>query len=288
MKKIKFFLPLLLTSMLLSACPTTTVVNPPTSSPSYSPYDSGYSSAPYPNSYPAASVAPTTSPTQVPLDLSSLKAGVLPDASLADSEKKLAGMLIRMTKPVFPLKIGVLLYNNSSTVLNESDRRKNFDNFIAKIKTNSNVGQVIEISSNLIQRGASLEEIRTLGSRFQVSSVLVVSENYQYPQENSEAVITPIDQITGTRTWESFSNIEVYAIDILNGVMLFSTASGSKQSEKYNRNNSTIKNPDSNLIRSVASSAWTSLQDKVSNEISDYKKRLDDNKVIPVTLDNKI
>jgi uncharacterized protein YerC len=56
----------------------------------------------------------------------------------------------------------------------------------------------------LIARGAGIEEIRALGSRFQVSSVLVVSESYQYPQENNEAVITPIDQITGTRTWGKF------------------------------------------------------------------------------------
>lgn len=237
--------------------------------------------------YPSASAAPTSAPP-VQKDLSSLRAGVLPDASLADSEKKLAGMLIRTTKPIFPLKIGILLYNNDSNILNESDRRKNFDSFISKIKSNPNVGQVIEISSSLIARGAGIEEIRALGSRFQVSSVLVVSESYQYPQENNEAVITPIDQITGTRTWESFSNIEVYSIDILNGVMLFSTASGHKESEKYNRKSSTIKNPDINLIRLTANTAWKNLEDKVSNEISDYKKRLDENKVIPVSLDNKI
>lgn len=256
------------------------------SSPSNSYNDSP---TPYPTSTPTSipTVAATSVP-YIPKDLSSLRAGVLPDASLADAEKKLAGMLIRTTKPVFPLKIGVLRYYDDSNVLNQSDRRNNFDSFINKIKSNPNVGQVIEISSNLIARGAGIEEIRALGSRFQVASVLVLSENYQYPQENNEAIITPIDQITGARTWESFTNIEVYAIDILNGVMLFSTASGHKESDKYNRNSSTIKNPDNNLIRLSASKAWKNLEEKVSNEISDYKKRLDENKVIPVALDNKI
>jgi hypothetical protein len=70
--------------------------------------------------------------------------------------------------------------------------------------------------------------------------------------------------------------------------MLFSTASGHKESDKYNRKSSTIKNPDINLIRLTANTAWKNLEDKVSNEISDYKKRLDENKVIPVSLDNKI
>jgi hypothetical protein len=274
MKKIKLLLALF-SFTLLSGCPSPSSPVEYYNTPSPSPY------------YPSPSVAPTSVP-QSQKDLSSLRAGVLPDASLADAEKKLAGMLIRTTKPIFPLKIGVLLYNNDSNILNESDRRKNFDSFINKIKSNPNVGQVIEISSSLIARGAGIEEIRALGSRFQVSSVLVVSESYQYPQENNEAVITPIDQITGTRTWESFSNIEVYSIDILNGVMLFSTASGHKESDKYNRKSSTIKNPDINLIRLTANTAWKNLEDKVSNEISDYKKRLDENKVIPVSLDNKI
>lgn len=275
-KKSALLLPFIFLLPFLSACPATTVVNPPTASPGYPLY---YDATP--------SVAPTVAPTPA-LDLSSLRAGVLPDASLTDSEKKLAGMLVRTTKPVFPLKIGVLLYNSGGYVLNESDRRKNFDSFLEKIRSNNNVGQVIEISSNLIPGRAGIEEIRALGSRFQVASVLVISENYQFPQENTEAVITPIDQITGTRTWESFSNIEVYSIDVLNGVILFSTASGYKESSKYNRNSSTIKNSDTNLIRLTAGTAWKNLEDKVSKEITDYKKRLDDNKVIPVSLDNKI
>lgn len=281
MKRSNLLIAITLFLPFISACPATTVVNPPSSSPN------GYYDYSYPSTNPSVGMtnAPSTPPV---LDLSSLRAGVLPDASLTETEKKLAGMLVRTTKPVFPLKIGVLLYNSGGYVLNESDRRKNFDSFITKIKSNPNVGQVIEISSSLISGRAGIEEIRALGSRFQVASVLVISENYQFPQENTEAVITPIDQITGTRTWESFSNIEVYSIDILNGVVLFSTASGYKESAKYNRKSSTIKNPDTNLIRLTANNAWKNLEDKVSNEISDYKKRLDDNKVIPVSLDNKI
>lgn len=238
---------------------------------------------PYLNDY-----NPTPSSTPyVPSVLQELRAGVLPDSGLSNSETKLAGMLVRQTKPIFPLKIGVLLYKKTNA-LEESDRRKNFDTFIAKLKTNSNIGQIIEISPNLISSTANLEEIRSLGARFQVASILIINENYQYPEENKEAVVTPIDQITGARTWESFTNIEVYSLDILNGVMLFSTTSGAKQSEKYNRQSSTITNPDSNLIRNASNIAWRSIEDKVSNEINDYKKRLDENKVIPVSLDNKI
>ena len=277
MKKLTLLAFAFIAPFILSACPTANVVTPTSSPSSYDSYNS-------PSIAPSAAATSTPSPSK---DLSSLRAGVLPDPTLTESEKKLAGMLVRLTKPVFPLKVGVLLYRNAD-ILNDSDRRKNLESFIEKIKQNSNIGQVIEISSNLIPANSGLEEIRALGARFQVASVLVINESYQYPQENNEAVITPIDRITGTRTWESFSNIEVYSIDILNGVMLFSTASGSKQTEKYNRNNSNVKNPDTNLIRIAANTAWKGIEDKVSNEISAYKKRLDENKIIPVALDNKI
>lgn len=261
----------------ITGCPTTGVS--PDIGPAGMPYG-GYTQ-------PSPSTAPTSIPS-APSLLQDLRAGVLPDASLVDAEKKLAGMLVRQTKPIFPLKVGVLLYRGSTGVLNESDRRKNFDAFIAKLKTNSNIGQIIEISPSLISTNANLEEIRSLGARFQVASILIINENYQYPEENKESVVTPIDQITGARTWKSFTNIEVYSLDILNGVILFSTASGANKSEKYNRQSSTIANPDTNLIRTVANTAWRGIEEKVSNEINDYKKRLDEDKVIPVSLDNKI
>ena len=101
-------------------------------------------------------------------------------------------------------------------------------------------------------------------------------------------MVTPIDLITGDRTWESFSNIEVYGLDILNGVFLFSTTSGIKEITKYNQNNSSIKNPDKLLIKNSASKAWQALENKAIKEISDYKKRLDDNKVIPIILDPSV
>jgi hypothetical protein len=102
MKKITLVLSLLSITF-LNGCMSRSI---PTSSGN----DFGYSTAqPQSDSpvYPSASAAPTSAP-QIQKDLSSLRAGVLPDASLADAEKKLAGMLIRTTKPIFPLKIGVL------------------------------------------------------------------------------------------------------------------------------------------------------------------------------------
>jgi hypothetical protein len=269
MKRTIVLLSLLVSSTIFTGCP----VSPAT---------------PTASDTPAATVeptaAPTAAPTNRPTDLNSLRVGVLPDTSFTDAERKLAGVLIRQTTPVFPLKIGVLLYREPGAI-SESDRRANFDNFLQKLRENPDVGQVIEISSNLIARGADIEEIRKLGARFQVSSVLVISENYQFPEENKEALVTPIDLITGTRTWESYSNIEVYGLDILNGVFLFSTASGVKESDKYNRNSSTIKNPDNILIRNSAMKTWKGLEDKVSKEISDYKKNFENNKVVPVVLE---
>ena len=206
---------------------------------------SGIPITPYPDSAQASSSYPYPRPTpsynpeglSVPynsVDLSSLRAGILPDPSLNESEKKLAGVLVRQTIPVFPMKIGILLYKDTANIP-ENDRRVNFDSFIKKLKSNPNVGQVIEVSSNLISRNPDIEAIRQLAARFQVSSIVVLSETYQTPSENKEGLITPIDMVTGTRTWESFAKIEAYGLDILNGVFIFSTASGARELDKYKK-----------------------------------------------------
>ncbi len=272
-KKILSLFVVLGSSHFLYACPS------PGLSPVYS-SPSAYESQP--QSAPVALAQPT--PSNVIQDLNSLRAGVLPDTSYTDAERKLAGFLVRKTIPVFPLKIGVLLYRDAG-VLADSDRRQYFDSFLNSLRADPNVGQVIEVSSNLIAKGADIEEIRKLGARFQISSVMVISETYQAPQENKEAVVTPIDLIDGSRTWQSYTNIEVYGLDILNGVFLFSTASGNKESNKYNRNSSVIKNPDNLLIKNSASKAWKNLESKVTSEVDSYHQRFIDNKVLPIILD---
>ncbi len=241
-----------------------------------------------PGYYPTAPAA--IYPTQTPppggtaytaTELSSLRAGVLPDTSFTNEERKLAGYLVRKTVPVFPMKIGVILYKTGGS-LPDGDRKTYVDNFLQTLRTNTDIGQVVEISPNLLPQGSSINEIRALGARFQVSSVFVISESYPFPTENKEAIVTPIDSITGTRTWESFSKVDVYGIDILNGVFIFSISSGIKENKKYNRTSSNIKNPDLLLVRSTADKAWGSLNEKIGVEIKNYKDRVLNDKVIPI------
>ncbi|MFN8671627.1 MAG: hypothetical protein U0457_06020 [Candidatus Sericytochromatia bacterium] len=229
---------------------------------------------PYPSATPSA-------PSYSATELSSLRAGVLPESVFTDQERKLAGYLVRKTIPVFPMKIGVVLYKNAG-VLPESDRKRNIEDFVKNLRSQPDIGQVVEISSNLLPYGSSINDIRALGARFQVSSVFVVNESYPSPTENKEAIVTPIDSITGARTWESYSKVDVYGIDILNGVFILSTSSGIKENKKYNTTNSTIKNPDILLVRSTADKAWAELKTKVNSEIVNYKNRVLSDKVVPI------
>lgn len=279
MKKRSILL-LLSSFFVLGGCPAP---SSPTSVPSASSYDSYYGGASsYASAYPSAAPSAVASAMSA-TDLSSLRAGVIPETSYTDEERKLAGFLVRKTKPVFPLKVGVLLYRDSGA-LSEGDRRNYYEAFLTAIKSNPNIGQIVELSPELISKNPSIDEIRALGSRFQVASVMVINDSYPFPIENSEAIITPIDSITGTRTWQTFSNIEVYAIDILNGVFLFSSSSGLNEIQKYNRTSSTVKNPDSALIKSTAQKVWKNLEEKINKEINDYKNRLDNNTSIPITV----
>ncbi|MEK7432771.1 MAG: hypothetical protein AABZ74_06545, partial [Cyanobacteriota bacterium] len=69
----------------------------PTVYPTPSSYPSASADYARPQAYPsaAASAAPTAMSAN---DLSSLRAGVIPEASFSEEEKKLAGFLVRKTK----------------------------------------------------------------------------------------------------------------------------------------------------------------------------------------------
>lgn len=267
MKKSLLFLSAIIFPSLISGCPA------PNTNPSPSNYETPAPTATY---YPSASASP-------PPNLSSLQAGVVPDTTLSEQERKLAGLLVRETVPVFPLKIGVFLYR-SSTDLDEGARKEYFNNFIENLKKSSNIGQITNISSQLINSNPSLEEIRNLGARFQVSSVLVINERYDTPIESRNSLVTPIDYLTGMRTWESFSNLEVYSLDILNGIFIFSISDSNTSSDKYSLNNSSIENPSLNLMKKSSQKIWENIGPKVISEYDNYKTRLDTKTVLPVII----
>jgi hypothetical protein len=223
--------------------------------------------SPYPMASPSA--AATSAPAS---DLGNLNAGLLPDTSLTDEEKKLAGVLVRKVSPEFPLKVGVILYSRYVSI--EDKYRKNlYNEFLAKLKQNENIKQVLDISPNLLTGGSSIEDLRKLAAKFQVSTLLIIGDSYQAPQVNKDAYVTPIDYITGMKTWESMVSLNAYGLDTFNGVFVFSAGSDVRLSDKYN-NEDPVKNKDNILIKDAASKAWTALDSKVGAEINDYKNRI--------------
>lgn len=257
MNKAKLIFPLLL-PIFLNNCMT------PVGMAAY-PSEDGYVMA-------TPSAAPTSVPASSNSELGNLNAGLLPDTSLTDEEKKLAGVLVRKVSPEFPLKAGVILYSRYSNL--EDKYRKNlYNDFLQKLKQNENIKQVIDISPNLVTGNSSIEDLRKLAAKFQVSTLIIIGDHYQTPQINKDAFTTPIDFITGMKTWESLVSLNAYALDTFNGVFVFSAASDIRLSDKYN-NNDPIKNKDNTLIKDTAEKAWLDLETKVTAEISDYKSRI--------------
>jgi hypothetical protein len=238
---------------IISGCVSTSMGSAPVSVESYG-------SDPKPNAAPSASSG-----------LDNLKLGVLPDPSLSTEEQKLAGLLARKVKPEFPLKLGVLIYGQSS-ILTEKNRKELYETFVEKIRKSPDVAEVIQISPSLINSGANIEDIRKLAARFQVSTLLLINDSYQSVMENKEAIITPADIISGNRNWESISNIELFALDILNGVFVYSTSASGKEGDKYNKLNPAV-NKDEKLATDSAKEAWSTLSDKVTAQISEFKKQ---------------
>lgn len=224
--------------------------------------------------------APTPSAATSGSDsLDNLKAGVLPDTSLSPDEQRLAGLLTRKVKIDFPMKIGVLLYK-TTTSLDEQTRKNNYNNFLQKLKSNTNVASVTDISPSLVTSGSNLEDLRKLAARFQVSTLLIINDTYQPTHENTKILITPVDVVTGNRNWESSANIEIFALDILNGVFVYSSKSNSTLTDKYNKNNPT-NNKDEALTSQSAEKAWTDLNDQLVKQVEEFKKQAGSNTPTP-------
>ncbi len=203
--------------------------------------------------------------------LGNLKLGTLPDTSLSDEEQRLAGLIARKVKAEFPLKLGVLLYKSTSNV-QDKNRKDNYTKYIDKLKSNTNIGSVQEISTSLIASDSSIEDLRKLAARFQVSTLFIVNDNYLSAKENKENVITPIDVVSGLRDWESTANIEIFALDILNGVFVSTISSNITNSDKYAKS-SVNENSENALTIKTMNDAWNDIILKTEQKIAEFKQK---------------
>lgn len=221
-------------------------------------------------SYPYPTPSALAVPSAVPSDsLGNLGAGNLPDAGVSAEEQQLANLLNKKVQVSFPLKLGVLLYRENTSI-NSQSRKDLYNNFIERLKTNPDVGTVQEIPTSLINNGTSIEDLRKLAARFQVSTLLIINDTYQPATENNDITNTPIDIVSGNKNWLSYSNIEVFALDVLNGVFVASGSVKGQSSDKYNKDNPT-DNKDETLLKNSSSQAWSMLTDKVNEQIIAFK-----------------
>lgn len=203
--------------------------------------------------------------------LNNLKPGVLPGTILSEDEKKLAEVMSRKIVPVFPLRLGILLYRPANLV-EDKIRKDNYDKFVEKIKSNPNVELVQDIPNSLAGTTTNIEDLRKLAARFQVSNLLIINDNYQSARENKNAVLTPIDIVSGMRNWETTSMVEVFSLDVLNGVFVSTITSNITLTEKYNRN-SINENKENALTIKAVNTSWDEVISKTEAKIEEFKKQ---------------
>lgn len=220
--------------------------------------------------YPYPSAAPTTS---TPFDsaLNNLKAGVLPGTTLSEEEKSLAEVMSRKIAPIFPLRIGVLLYKPAMTA-EDKIRQDNYNKFIEKLRSNPNIELVQDIPNSLAGTSTNIEELRKLAARFQVTNLLIINDSSQSARENKNAVLTPIDIVTGMRNWETTSLVEIFSLDVLNGVFVSTVRSNITLTEKYNRN-SVNENKENALTIKAVNTSWDEIISKTEAKIEEFKKQ---------------
>lgn len=230
--------------------------------------NSVYPTPNYSSPYPAPS-ATNSGYTDTNIDM--LKAGMLPDANLTPEEQKVISLLNKKVKVEFPLKVGVLLYKQKVN-FNQVEREAYFSDFINKLKTNPNISQVSELPNSLINSGSTVEEIRKLAARFQISVLIIINDSYQQSVENNNKKLLPIDVLTGTKYWSSSSRIEVFALDILNGVFVSSESINVSSVAKDSKDPNTQIDLDESIKKS-AKSAWEQLIEKVNSKLEEVKKQ---------------
>lgn len=248
--------------LLLSACTSTNYATPSVASSDY-----------YKGVAPSASASPIGES-----GFEGLRPGLLPDTSFSEDEKKLAGLIVRNVSVSFPVKVGVLLYNHSSNI-DETDRKTYYSSFIEKLKTNSNISAVTEVSSSFMGSSTTIEDLRKLAARFQVSFLLILNDKYQPTIENTKEQLLPADVILGNKNWESSSSIEVLALDVLNGVFVYSSSASSKINEKYSQSVAKIKEPV--LTKKSSSQSWEQITQKVLTQLDEFKASVDKQKASP-------
>lgn len=215
----------------------------------------------------AGAPAPSSAPYGYDSALNNFKPGVLPDTALSPEEAKLASLLSKKVKIEFPVKLGLVLYKPSSAI-SEKDRVDYYNNFVSELKKNPNVSSVSEISSSLVSSANSVEDLRKLAARFQVSILLIVNDTYQPAIEDKTALKLPVDVVLGNKNWESFSNIEVFALDILSGVFISSESASSRISEKYTNEE---QDKQANLIKRTSANVWKDITTKVLKKLDEVK-----------------
>jgi hypothetical protein len=200
---------------------------------------------------------PKTTPVESPNSiLDNLKPGTLPGSATSPEEQQLSDLLNRKVVLNFPLKLGVLLLQENIPGVDNIKRKEILTNYIENLKKNSNVLDVVEISSSLLSRTSTIEDIRKLGARFQVNLLILINDTYQYPYNNKDKDLTPLEIISNINYFQTKSNIELFVIDILSGVFILSKNISNSFEEKINF---TEQNKIVELFNKVIEKSWNDL-----------------------------
>jgi len=142
--------------------------------------------------------------------LDTLKPGTLPGSVTSPEEQQLGDLLNRKVNLSFPLKLGVILLQENTNNIDNIRRKEVLTKYIDNLKKNNNVSDVIEIPSSLVSKTSStIEDIRKLGARFQVNLLVLINDTYQYPYNDKDKELTPLEIISNINYFKTKSNMEV-------------------------------------------------------------------------------
>jgi len=171
-----------------------------------------------PDEMPTTPMTPSAEPSFDPGYNNSL-GELLTGSVVTGEEQQLRDILKRQIVLDFPIKVGILFHRLNSK-LDRSDHDAAFKSIQQQLEASGLVSEVVEMPEALLGNGgASLENLRRLGSRFQTDVLVLVSGSHQFQQARDQN-LSFFDSFSDARYFESQVQFQAIALDIFTGTLL--------------------------------------------------------------------
>lgn len=218
--------------------------------------------------------APSAYPSSAPSSGSAGLASLLTGQVINEQEQQLRDNLQRQIVLDFPIRVGVVYYQLNSR-LDKVDQEAIFNQARETFATSGIVKETLLIPQSFVGSSQSLEEIRSLGSRFQTDVLIIVTGNNDFSPSRQQQVGF-FDSFSNNTAYESQVSLEAIALDVYTGTLLKPfEASAKGERISFDDQSRDFQDKSYAYQKAVENKAWTALQSQVVDGLRQLKADVD-------------